>query len=91
MQNAMAQKLEPFLIPIAKWNKGEIARIIPDKIREQITDFLIRKSPVGVGKREDVGYFVLGTGQEPFVIWIQNEAGYDASLDVGHVHWVGNI
>jgi hypothetical protein len=83
----MAYSLEPFLIPIAEWNKSEIARIIPEDVRDGITDDIRNGCPVGVGCREDVGYFVLGTGQGPFIIWIENEEGYDPGLNRGRVLW----
>ena len=55
-------KLEKYLIPPERWN-GEVPNFVRDKINPE------DDSPIGFGYTKETGWFILGTGQGPFLIW----------------------
>ncbi len=73
-------ELEKHLIPPDKWDKDLISKF-PENLRDEI-EYNIRWSngeekdmphPIGLGFREDIGYFMIGCGQGPFIIWSEKE------------------
>ena len=46
---------------------------IPEPVKARAEDPSLAGYPVGIGHRDDVGWFILGTGQGPYVIWLENE------------------
>ncbi len=62
----LAGKLEPYLIP-PPWSTDMIAKF-PDHVRLELRT---KGAPVGLGYHNDYGWFALGTGQGPFVIWTE--------------------
>ena len=67
----LASELEEELISPDKWDNkllDKIPREISDDIKNETTG-----GPTGIGYREDVGYFVIGCGQGPFIIWLEKD------------------
>jgi hypothetical protein len=67
-------RLERDLIPSEQWPK--LYKSMPKKIQETV-DWINSEDfdmmPTGIGYNKEVGWFILGCGQGPFVIWIENE------------------
>lgn len=59
--------LEKFLIPPEKWN-GLYAGM-PDYCKKVIDILQENSDCIGIGWCEEVGWFVLGAGQGPHIIW----------------------
>ena len=66
MEQSTIYELEDELIPSDKWDK-ELLSHFPEHIQESLSG----DKPVmlGLGYREDVGYFCLAAGQGPHLIW----------------------
>jgi len=73
-------ELEGHLIPPNMWDEDLVLKF-PEKLREEIR-YSIRWSngeekdmphSIGLGFRDDVGYFMLACGQGPFIVWIEKE------------------
>lgn len=70
-------ELEKHLIPIKKWK--DAANNFPENLREEIMYHIRWENgeeqdmphPIGIGFRKDVGWFMLGGGQGPFIIWAE--------------------
>jgi hypothetical protein len=70
LANAMdAMELESSLIP-PPWSQ-ELIDKFPKEFQQELLDPSQAGGPIGVGFREDVGHFILGCGQGPFIIWIE--------------------
>ncbi len=70
-------ELEHYLLPYERW--VEHKDNLPNNIWNLIANHIAAidhwgggcVEPMGLGYREDVGYFLLGAGQGPSVIWMQ--------------------
>lgn len=79
----LALKLEASLIPGNEWTEEKITNFPEDvqtKIRLCIPPYLkddsgkaILPHPTGIGHNEEVGWFCLGVGQGPFIIWLEKD------------------
>lgn len=67
--------LEKHMMSSEKW-EGHLHHF-PDDVRKEL-EYNMRwqnglekdmPHPIGIGYREDVGWFCLGSGQGPFIIW----------------------
>lgn len=67
MKNVFA--LEKHLINYNEWLLHE------NNIPKEKWDILMDKEsgPTGLGYTDETGYYILGTGQGPFVIWMEKE------------------
>jgi len=79
----LAWELEKDLIPSEDWTDEVIAHY-PKGIQEELKVLragppwkqdsqgrTLLPHPTGVGFREDVGWFCIGCGQGPFIIWLE--------------------
>lgn len=58
--------LERHLIPPERWDLE-----VPPEVRVEGISDEIDRYPVGYGRHPDKGWFVLGAGQGPFIIWAE--------------------
>jgi hypothetical protein len=63
-------ELEQYLIVPDSWDK--ILHHIPNELHEEIRNDG-RGYSIGVGYREDTGWFVLACGQGPCIIWMERD------------------
>lgn len=65
--------LENYLISTKDWNK------YLDKLPKYILDNVINKPPecVGFGHHPELGWFVMGSGQGPCLLWVENDKKKD--------------
>ena len=70
-------ELEHYMFPYERW--VEHKDNLPDNVWNMIANHISAidhwgagcVEPMGLGYREDVGYFLLGAGQGPGVIWVE--------------------
>lgn len=62
----LAMLLEPYLIK-PPW-KSELIEKFPSNVQDEAR---ANDQPIGLGQHPKYGWFALGTGQGPFVIWIE--------------------
>jgi hypothetical protein len=75
-------RLERDLIGSDKWSQyydkmHQTVREVVDNFRNPDFDPFSYGCSVGVGFNEEVGLFVLGTGQGPFVMWTEDDGYVD--------------
>lgn len=71
-----AGSLEQYLIPPERWD-----REVPGEVRVHgITDE-VERYPIGYGRHPEDGWFLLGSGQGPFIIYAQWEQPAVVELD----------
>lgn len=63
-------RLERDLISPSKW--GKLYDEMPVQCQSAV-DESYSGTPIGIGRNDKVGWFVLGFGQGPFVIWLEHE------------------
>jgi hypothetical protein len=68
---SQALELERYLIEPRHWYKDQswLELVPPDVIEELDTS----EQPTGLGRHPTKGWFVLGTGQGPFIVWSEWE------------------
>lgn len=68
-------ELEKSLIPSENWNARykDMHPKCQDLVREMELDPFSQGGPIGIGFREDTGWFILCSGQGPFIHWIEND------------------
>lgn len=64
----IAGPLEPYLIA-PPW-KDDLLKKFPQDLQDELAG---QHQPTGLGHHPKYGYFALGTGQGPFVIWLEND------------------
>ena len=57
-------ELEKHLIPFTEWEEK-----VPKFVRDMVD--LDDGQPTGIGYTEKTGWYILGTGQGPFVVWME--------------------
>ena len=76
-ENLNVYELEQHLIKFDRWRK--ILKYYPQDIQGE-AEYIIRweqglekhmPHPLGLGYREDIGYFALATEQGPFIMWAE--------------------
>lgn len=64
-------ELEKHLIDPQEWDS--LYPDIPDYVQQVKDDLSKNPACVGIGKHSDVGWFVLGAGQGPHILWQEND------------------
>jgi hypothetical protein len=60
--------LEKHMIPPERWD-----REVPPEVRVYGIEDEVVRYPVGYGRHPELGWFVISTGQGPFVVWAEWE------------------
>jgi hypothetical protein len=66
MENLTASALEMQLIPPDKWEEKA-----PEHVYKMAMEYSTG-GPTGLGWNERIGWFMLGTGQGPYIAWMEN-------------------
>jgi len=79
-KESLAFKLEKHLTPFEQWTDEMISNF-PQDVQDEL-NYIIRWSrgeekhmphPTGIGHHPEYGWFCIGAGQGPFIIWVENE------------------
>lgn len=62
---------EKDLVPPRMW--PDLVDLMPDKCREVAEG---EPDCLGIGRNQELGWFVMGSGQGPAILWSENEAAY---------------
>lgn len=85
--DGLALELENLLMPFEEW-LPDVLTNFPDDVKEEL-EYIIRwdrgeethmPHPTAIGFHPEYGWFCLGTGQGPFVIWIEDYNGQCDSI-----------
>lgn len=60
-------ELESKLIEPDKWS--DFYDIIPEYCKKVVDELEVNQEPIGIGWDESLGWFVMGSGQGPHLIW----------------------
>lgn len=83
-------KLEKKLIPPNKWN--EVPKQLIEEALKQPLNEASKEVPLGIGYTEETGWYILMSGQGPFIFWMENEdkGFYSLSQDGRCDRWTYN-
>jgi hypothetical protein len=62
-----AMMLERDLISPEKWQ--QLYNEMPNECREIVDNHSFDDGPIGIGRNEIYGWFILASGQGPFLVW----------------------
>ena len=68
----LAFELEAYLLCPTAWTDDIIDRF-PEDLQEELRDSSIAGGPIGIGEHPEHGWFCLGCGQGPFIIWMEDD------------------
>jgi len=82
-------ELERHMIPWDGNNPPEVPQIVIDALGEPLEQ-AVKSGPIGVGHTEETGWFILMSGQGPFIFWMEkeDEGQYSQANDGRRDAWV---
>lgn len=87
-------ELERQMISSSEWDKipQEAHEMFKEVLHESLED-ACKSGPTGVGYTEETGWFILMSGQGPFIFWMENEdhGSYSMAPDGRRDRWTTYI
>jgi hypothetical protein len=86
MNMTTVYELEHKILPEEEW--GNIPQIVSDALGEPWEE-AAKSVPLGIGHTEETGWFIVMSGQGPFIFWMEkeDEGTYGHANDGRRDHW----